>query len=76
MKVHDLSHSDGSRSIQIRTYCGFEITLMRTVEGLLKQACYFNHQPVSFINTQYRLSKAGAYEYSETIKEIFSHART
>lgn len=71
MKQHDITHNDGSRSIQMRTPCGFEITLMRTVERSLKIACYFEHQPVCLMNSHYRLSEHGAVALQETIKEIF-----
>lgn len=70
MKLNDIAHKDGSRSIMIKTECGFEMVLMRTVDGDIKQACYFNGAPVSLFNTHYRLSLAGANEYAENLKEI------
>ena len=74
MKAHDAPHVDGSRSIQIRTACGFEITLMRTIEGRLKLLSYFNNTPYSLTNTQMGLSKEGALELAATIEEIYSNA--
>lgn len=73
MKLHDVTHNDGGRSIKIATECGFEIIVTRTPDSVLKQSCYFNNFPVSLFNTHYRLSRAGALEYAETLKEI-SHA--
>jgi hypothetical protein len=70
MKLNDLTHKDGSRSVHIKTICGFEILIMRTDTGDLKQACYFNGSPVSLFNSHYRLSRAGAKEYAQTLLEI------
>lgn len=71
MMLHDLTHEDGSRTIQIRTGCGYEITLMRSVERVLRQTCYFDGIPVSFMNARYVLSEIGACEYADAIKELF-----
>lgn len=70
--MHDITHKDGSRSIQVHTPCGFEIVLMRTVEGNLRQSVYFNGSPINLANSHYRLSKDGALLYADKIKEIFN----
>lgn len=72
MITHDVTHKDNSRSMQIRTPCGFEITLMRNVEGELKQACYYNGFPVCLMNSHYKLSREGANIYADAMKVIMS----
>lgn len=72
MKIHDLNHKDGSRSIQLKTKCGYEIVLMRTVDNDIKQACFFDHSPVCLFNSHYRLSLAGAKEYAEALGNLIN----
>ena len=72
MKIHDTQHENGSRSILIRTTCGYEILVMRTLDKTLKIGCFFNNNPISLCNTHYAMSQEGALEFADAIKDIFN----
>ncbi len=74
MIIHDLTHTDGSRSVLMRTPCGYDLVVMRTPEGQMKLRAEFERQPANIVNTNRGLSGEGAVELADVIKEIFTHA--
>lgn len=59
------------RNMVFDTPCGFQITLKRTPEGTLGIDAHMSGMRVSFVNSEYVLSKEGAMMLADRIVEIY-----
>lgn len=68
---NDFTAPDGARIMLFDTPCGFEITLMKYPDGGFKMTSYFQGVPVTFTNSQYRLSADGARMLYQKMGELY-----